>query len=209
MLKARFERILIALPALGLVAVLAPAGSTQAQPQAAGQSAVAARRIERGKYLVAIMGCNDCHTPMKMGPQGPEPDMSRMLSGHPEGMKLSPPPKPSGPWVASTVLLTAWSGPWGMTYAVNLTPDKNTGLGIWTEDMFLKAIKTGKHMGTSRDIQPPMPWQDYRAATDEDLKAVFAYLRTVPPIANHVPDWEPPAGASPAPAVKGVAPKKK
>src|ERR1700757_1960302 len=112
---------------------------------------------ERGKYLVTIIGCNDCHTPMKMGPQGPEPDMSRMLSGHPEGMKLPPPPKPSGPWVASTVMLTAWSGPWGLTYAVNLTPDKNTGLGIWTEDMFLKAIKTGKHMGTSRDIQPPMP----------------------------------------------------
>jgi hypothetical protein len=209
MLKARFERILIALPALGLLAVLAPAGSTQAQPQTAGQSAVAARRIERGKYLVGIMGCNDCHTPLKMGPQGPEPDMSRMLSGHPEGMKLPPPPKPVGPWVASTVLLTAWSGPWGMTYAANLTPDKNTGMGIWTEDMFLKAIKTGKHMGTSREIQPPMPWQDYRNATDEDLKAVFAYLRTVAPIVNHVPDYEPPTGAPPSPAAKGIAPKKK
>jgi hypothetical protein len=206
MLKARFERFLIALPALGLVAVLAPASSTQAQPKPAGQSAVAARRIERGKYLVAIMGCNDCHTPLKMGPQGPEPDMSRMLSGHPEGMKLPPPPKPVGPWTASTVLLTAWSGPWGMTYAANITPDKNTGLGIWTEDMFIKAIRTGKHMGTSRDIQPPMPWQDYQNATDDDLKAVFAYLRTVPPIVNHVPDYEPPSAP---PAAKGVAPKKK
>jgi hypothetical protein len=146
---------------------------------------------------------------MKMGPQGPEPDMSRMLSGHPEGMKLPPPPKPVGPWTASTVLLTAWSGPWGMTYSANITPDKNTGMGIWTEDMFVKAIKTGKHMGTSRDIQPPMPWQDYRNATDEDLKAVFAYLRTVPPIVNHVPDYEPPSGAPPAPAAKGAAPKKK
>src|SRR5438477_12233348 len=122
--KSGLERGLIALGGLGLLAVLAPASSTQAQPRPTGQSAVAARRIERGKYLVAIMGCNDCHTPMKMGSQGPEPDMSRMLSGHPEGMKLPPPPKPSGPWTASTVMLTAWSGPWGMTHAVNLTPDK-------------------------------------------------------------------------------------
>ena len=205
MVKFGVERVLIASAGLSLLAILAPAGSTQAEPQPAGPSAVAARRIERGKYLVAIMGCNDCHTPMKMGPQGPEPDMSRMLSGHPEGMKLPPPPKPVGPWTASTVLLTAWSGPWGMTYAVNITPDKNTGLGIWTEDMFVKAIKTGKHMGTSREIQPPMPWQDYRNATDEDLKAVFAYLRTVPPIVNHVPDYEPPS----APPAKGAAPKKK
>jgi hypothetical protein len=96
-----------------------------------------------------------------------------------------------------------------MTYSVNLTPDKNTGLGIWTEDMFVKAIKTGKHMGTSRDIQPPMPWQDYRNATDEDLKAVFAYLRSVPPIVNRVPDYEPPPSAPLPPAAKGVAPKKK
>ncbi len=72
---------------------LASAGTTQAQPKPAGQSNVAAKRIERGKYLVTIMACNDCHTPFKMGPKGPEPDMSRMLSGHPEQMKL--PPRPS------------------------------------------------------------------------------------------------------------------
>jgi hypothetical protein len=209
MLKDRSERILVALLALGLLAVLAPAGSTQAQPQPGGQSAIAAKRIERGKYLTTIMGCNDCHTPMKMGPKGPEPDMSRMLSGHPEGMKLPPPPKPVGPWIASTVPLTAWSGPWGMTYSVNITPDTNTGLGIWTEDMFLKAMKTGKHMGTSREIQPPMPWQTYRLATDEDLKAIFAYLKSIPPIVNRVPDYEPPPGAPAPPAAKGVAPKKK
>jgi hypothetical protein len=208
MFKAGMEKGLIAVAALGLVTVLAPSGTAQAQPQPAGQSAVAAKRVERGKYLVTIMGCNDCHTPMKMGPQGPEPDMSRMLSGHPEGMKLPPPPKPSGPWIATTVPLTAWAGPWGMTYSVNLTPDKNTGLGIWTEDMFLKALKTGKHMGTSREIQPPMPWQTIRLATDDDLKAVFAYLRTIPPIVNHVPDYEPPPSAPPS-AAKGVAPKKK
>lgn len=210
MLKARFERILIALPALGFLAVLAPASSTQAQPKPAGQSAVAARRIERGKYLVTIMSCNDCHTPFKMGPQGPEPDMSRMLSGHPEQMKMPAPPKAVGPWDSSNAASnTAFAGPWGITYTSNLTPDQNTGIGTWTEDMFVKALRTGKHMATSREIQPPMPWQWIGKATDEDLKAIFAYLRSIPPIVNHVPDYEPPSGAPPAPAAKGVAPKKK
>jgi hypothetical protein len=170
---------------------------------------VAAKRIERGKYLVTIMSCNDCHTPYKMGTNGPEPDMSRMLSGHPEAMKLPPPPKPSGPWiVAFTGTNTAFAGPWGISYTSNLTPDKNTGLGIWTEDMFLKAMKTGKHMGTSRQIQPPMPWPWIGQATDEDLKAIFAYLKSVPPITNHVPDYEPPAAPGQPAAPAKSAPKK-
>lgn len=146
--------------------------------------------VERGKYLVTLMGCHDCHTPKKMGPQGPEPDYSRALSGHPEDSKLpAPPPLPPGPWVATgTWDLTAWSGPWGITYAVNLTPDENTGLGIWTEEMFVKALRTGRHMGQSRPILPPMPWQLYSSITDEDIKAVYAYLRSIPPIKNRVPD---------------------
>jgi len=195
--------------ALAFAGILLPAGSAIAQQIAGAQSALSAKRIERGKYLVTIMVCNDCHTPFKMGPKGPEPDMSRMLSGHPEGMKLPPPPKSSGPWVVAGVVNSAWAGPWGISYTANLTPDKNTGLGIWTEDMFVKAMKTGKHMGTSREIQPPMPWQSYSLATDEDLKAIFAYLKSIPPIVNHVPDWQEP-GAPPgqaSPARKG-APKK-
>lgn len=166
-------------------------------------------RVERGKYLVTILVCNDCHTPFKMGPNGPEPDMSKMLSGHPESMKMPPPPAPSGPWIwAGAATNTAFAGPWGVSYAFNLTPDKNTGIGIWTEEMFVKAMKTGKHMGTSRVIQPPMPWPWYGQATEEDLKSIFAYLRTIPPIVNHVPDWEEPTPAGkPAPA-PGGAPRK-
>ena len=210
MIKSGLEKGLIALAAFGFLAVLAPAGSTQAEPKPAGQSAVAAKRVERGKYLVTVMVCNDCHTPYKMGPKEPEPDMTRMLSGHPEQMKMPPPPKPVGPWIASIAATnTAFAGPWGVTYTTNLTPDKNTGLGIWTEDMFLKAMKTGKHMGTSREIQPPMPWPWFAKATDEDLKAIFAYLKSIPPIANHVPDWEPPPAPAPPPAARGAAPKKK
>ncbi len=210
MVKSSSEKALVTLSALAFLAILAPADSGHAQLKTSGQSEVAAKSIERGKYLVTIMACNDCHTPYKMGPKGPEPDMSRMLSGHPEGMKLPPPPKPSGPWiVAFTGTNTAFAGPWGISYTANLTPDKNTGMGIWTEDMFLKAMKTGKHMGTSRLIQPPMPWPWIAQATDEDLKAMFAYLMSVPPITNHVPDYEPPAApGQPAAPPKKSAPKK-
>jgi hypothetical protein len=161
-----------------------------------GASAPAQSPVERGKYLVTAAGCNDCHTPWKMGPQGPEPDMTRMLSGHPAGAKLPPPPAlPPGPWAIVTAPLSAWSGPWGVSYAANLTPDDETGTGAWDENTFVKAIRTGKHLGAGRDILPPMPWQMYRNFTDEDLKAIFAYLKSVPPIKNKVPDPVPPAAA--------------
>lgn len=150
--------------------------------------------VARGEYLVKIMGCNDCHTPFKMGPQGPEPDMGRFLSGHPEQIGALPFATLEGPWTsAASATNTAHSGPWGITYAMNLTPDQNTGLGIWTEEMFVNAIRLGKHMGTSRSIMPPMPWPAFRNATDGDLKAIYAYLRTIKPIVNHVPDYQPPA----------------
>ena len=149
--------------------------------------------VERGKYLVTILGCNDCHTPLQMGPNGPAPDMTRMLSGHPESMTLPPPPKAEGPWMwRGAATNTAFAGPWGITYSTNLTPDENTGMGIWTEEMFVNTLKTGKHMGTSRTIQPPMPWPWLAQATEEDLKAIYAYLRTIPPIENQVPDYQEP-----------------
>jgi len=155
-----------------------------------------AARAERGKYLVNMIGCSDCHTPFKMGPKGPEPDMERFLSGHPEQIGPLEAPKPSGLWLMATAATnTAFAGPWGVSCTANLTPDQNTGLGIWTEEMFLKAIRTGRHMGVSREILPPMPWPSFRNATDEDLKSIYAYLRSIKPIVNHVPD----AQLAPAP----------
>ena len=152
--------------------------------------------VARGRYLVTAIGCGDCHTPMRMGEKGPEPDVSRLLSGHPMGLELKSAPKLDGPWAwAGTGTMTAFAGPWGISYAANLTPDQLTGLGIWTEDMFVRAIRDGKHWGQSRQVMPPMPWPAYRHATDEDLEAVFAYLRTVPPVKNQVPEYEPPAAA--------------
>ena len=154
-------------------------------------------RVARGNYLVSSIGCSDCHTPKTLGPDGPEPDMARLLAGHPEGTELPVPPAAVGPWIASATWdMTAWSGPWGISFAPNLTPDQNTGLGIWTEDMFLNAIRKGRHMGVSRPILPPMPWQVFRNLTDEDLKAIFAYLRSVPPIHNRVPEPVEPQGAA-------------
>ena len=150
--------------------------------------------ITRGEYLVKIMVCNDCHTPWKIGANGPEPDMTRMLSGHPEQIGRLPNLKPEEPYVFSGFPTnTAFSGPWGVSYTANLTPDQSTGLGIWTEEMFVQTIRTGRHMGVSRPINPPMPWQMYRNATDEDLKAIYAYLRTIKPIVNHVPEYQEPS----------------
>jgi hypothetical protein len=157
-----------------------------------------ADRLARGKYLVTVAGCNDCHTPWKMGAKGPEPDMSRMLSGHPESANLPPPPKlPEGPWVVTAAATnTAWSGPWGVSYTANLTPDPETGLGKWTQRNFTDTIRTGRHMGRGRQILPPMPIPMYKNFTDSDLEAIFSYLKTIPVVKNKVPEPLAPAQAA-------------
>ncbi|MEK7775261.1 MAG: c-type cytochrome [Candidatus Zixiibacteriota bacterium] len=153
-------------------------------------------QVKRGEYLVTVGGCNDCHTPKKMGPMGPEPDMSRKLMGHPALEIIPPIPTDGfgmGKWMAATNgHLSAWAGPWGVSFAANLTPDNLTGSGAWTEKSFMDALRTGKHLGTGRPILPPMPWPNYGQMTDEDLKAIFAYLRSIPAISNQVPQPIPP-----------------
>jgi mono/diheme cytochrome c family protein len=148
-------------------------------------------KVERGRYLVSIGGCGDCHSPKVIKGMGPQEDQSRLLSGHPATEQL--PEMPQGAltmtgWVAATNMsLTAWLGPWGISYAANLTPDEVTGIGAWTEKAFINAIRNGKHLGTGRPILPPMPWQNYARMTDEDLGAIFAYLKSLPPVRNQVP----------------------
>lgn len=183
-------RLLAATGLLLALAATAACGRTEAATTTA--AAPVPDRVARGQYLVAAMACNDCHTPWIMGAKGPEPDLKRFMSGHPEGVKMADLQLPPGHWAGSPGM-TAFQGPWGKSYAANLTPDVNTGLGIWTEDMFLRAIREGRHMGQSRPIMPPMPWPAFRNLSDEDLKSVFAYLKSLPPITNHVPDYEPPA----------------
>jgi mono/diheme cytochrome c family protein len=164
---------------------------------AAPAAASAQSPVERGKYLTLVGGCNDCHTPKKIGPNGPEADMGRELSGNPATDKVASLPMRGkdifAKWgtVASSNL-TAWAGPWGVSFAMNLTPDKATGLGSWTPEIFIAAIRTGKHQGTGRAILPPMPWYWYKNMTDDDLKAIFAYLQSLPPVNNPIPDPLPP-----------------
>jgi mono/diheme cytochrome c family protein len=185
-------------------AVLATATTTLAAPRGKGKD----QQVARGEYLVTIGGCNDCHTPWKMGATGPELDLSRMLSGHPETLKMPPPPQlPEGPWgVTAALTNTAWSGPWGVSFTANLTPDAETGLGKWTENDFVQTLRAGRHMGRGRQILPPMPWFNYGKATDADLKAIFAYLRSIPPVKNKVPEPIPPAAAG-ASGAAGATPR--
>jgi len=151
--------------------------------------------VERGRYLATFGDCGICHTPKVFTDQGPMPDTTRLLSGHrADGRVPRVPANVLGPqgWGAlAGTEFTAWAGPWGVSYAANLTPDA-TGLGGWTADQFVQAMRTGKHMGVGRQILPPMPWQTVGSLTDQDLRSIFAYLRTIPPVANTVPAPQPP-----------------
>ena len=191
----------VALPGIAQSAGTARDNATTAAMAApAKQTGGGKNAVMRGKYLVNTSGCHDCHTPWKMGANEPEPDMTRMLSGHPQDLKLPPPPKPEGPWiVASAATNTAHAGPWGVSFTANLTPDPETGLGRWTLRNFMDTIRTGRHEGRGRRVLPPMPIQVYKNFTDEDLGAIYAYLRTIPAIKNSVPEPLPPAGAGATP----------
>ena len=158
------------------------------EPIAAAPASTDAR-VERGAQLVRTMGCNDCHTPWKVGPRGPEPDMTRALTGHPEDLTMPPAPTlPPGPWTwVAAGTNTAFAGPWGVSFTANLTPDPETGLGKWTEAMFIQTMKTGRHEGKGRKILPPMPYPIIAALSDEDVKSLFAYLQSLPPVKNRVP----------------------
>ena len=193
-------------PTLAVLALLAiPACGTGAEKPAAAKdqpAPVAVKSpVERGEYIVSTSGCHDCHTPFKMGATGPEPDMSRALSGHPEGLQMPPAPTlPPGPWlIVSAATNTAHAGPWGVSFTANLTPDAETGMGRWSVDDFKNTIRTGRHRGRGRAVLPPMPIPVYNNFTDRDLEAVYAYLRTVPALKNRVPE---PLAPTPAAAPK-------
>ena len=159
-------------------------------------------QVMRGEYLVTVGGCHDCHSPKIMTEKGPVIDSTRMLSGFRTGSSIPDIPAGAiGPqsWGAlANHELTAWAGPWGMSFACNLTPDEVTGSGAWLESSFIGAMRNGKHLGTGRPILPPMPWQNIGQLTDEDLRAIFAYFRSLKPINNMVPLPRPPDKMNPA-----------
>jgi mono/diheme cytochrome c family protein len=189
---ARNSGVACATAALATLALL-PMLAFADPPPAAANAAL----VERGRYLVTTSGCHDCHTPLRMGENGPEPDMSRMLSGHPESLVITAhPAHPGEPWMMIAAnTLTAFSGPWGMSFTANLTPDEETGLGRWTLQNFKDTIRSGRHMGRGREILPPMPIPMYKNFNDADFEAIYAFLRSIPPVKNRVPEPLPPAVA--------------
>jgi hypothetical protein len=146
--------------------------------------------IKRGDYLVTAMGCDDCHTPKKMGPKGPEFDLEHRYAGHLADSKMGKADLSvmKNGWVLFSMLGTATVGPWGMSFAANITSDA-TGIGNWTEEQFFTAMRKGKYKGLeeSRPLLPPMPWQAFAKLNDTDIKAIFAYLKSTKPVNNLVP----------------------
>ncbi len=155
-------------------------------------------QVKWGEHLVTVSACHDCHTPKKMTDHGPDIDSSLLLSGHPSEMGVPDLDRHEleTKGVTATSDLTSWVGAWGISYTANLTSDA-TGIGNWKEDQFIYAIREGKMKGLagSRPMLPPMPWQMYRNMTDDELKAIFAYLKTTKPIHNIVPQPTPPVSA--------------
>lgn len=188
------KAIVLAIPLLAFLAFYSISGCKQDQ-KASGQKVSSHEdTIARGKYLVMSIGCSDCHAPKVPG--GMVPDSSRGLSGHPSDQPLPQIDKTQlKSWLLFNQGLTAFVGPWGVSYAANLTPDPS-GIGSWTEQQFFTAIRKGKFKGmeNNRDLLPPMPWPNYSNLSDDDLKSIFAYLKSQKPVKNVVPSAQPPAG---------------
>jgi len=166
------------------IPILARQGPANPYPPPKPQ-AMATTPAGRGAQLVALGGCHDCHTPKL---QNGAPDMSRALSGHPASAPL--PPNVIG-GVSTNMMLTAWRGPWGVTLTRNLTPDKETGIGDWTLADFKKTIRTGVNK-KGEILMPPMPIPFLQNLPDQDLDAIYAYLRTLTPVRNAVGRAMPP-----------------
>jgi len=172
--------------------------STQQAKKTDAEESYSVSQIQRGRGLVAASNCSDCHSPKIQTPEDDlTPDPDKLMSGYPEGTPLPDLPYENigtEGWesVVYTTDMTLWAGPWGVSFAANLTPDKETGIGNWTPEMFINTMRTGKHMGMGRDLIAPMPWEDYANYSDEDLMVIYAYLRTLTPIKNRVPAPIPP-----------------
>ncbi|MEQ1473081.1 MAG: c-type cytochrome, partial [Candidatus Acidiferrum sp.] len=118
--------------------------------------------VSRGQYLVMMAACSDCHTPMKRG----QPVRGLEFAGG-----------------------RVFEEATGKVASANITADPVTGIGNYTEETFIKVLRTG-YVGT-RQLNPLMPWQFYSGLTDEDLKAMYAYLKTVPAVSHRVDNSKP------------------
>ncbi len=150
MLQSALRRAVVV--TAGILVSVAVAGTASAQPSQNG----------RGKYLVTMASCTDCHTP---GYFLGKPDMNRFLGGSEVGFEI--------PGM-------------GVFHGPNLTPDPDTGLGKWTVDQIVTAIRTGKRPD-GRELAPVMPWRAFANLTNEDATAIAVYLKSLPPVKNKVP----------------------
>lgn len=189
------KRIAIVMAAITVIAgtaiIVSCNGTANAKDNAdANEDSFTPEQVKHGEYLVNIMGCDDCHSPKVFGPHGPEVDMSRRFSGHPADAKIPPVDTVQlKSWMYFAPDLTAAVGPWGVSFSANLTSDE-TGIGRWKLEQFKKAIREGKFMGLdgARPLLPPMPWTQYKNLTDDDLRDIFAFLKSTKPVKNLVPE---------------------
>lgn len=172
----------VAILAVGFVAAGLSLGAGSMKGGTTAEPAAARGLVERGRYLAITMGCNDCHTP---GTLFGGPDFSRALAGSELG----------------------WRGPWGISFARNLTPDPETGLGAWTADEIANTLRTGVRKN-GKVLLPPMPWPNTSQMSESDLRALVAYLRSLPPVKHAVPDAQPPGGEYAGPVLSLPAPGK-
>lgn len=187
----------------GLAMVLAVAVSCQQEPTRAADNLAGVvsetgkkELVARGEYLVNVIGCDDCHSTKIMGPQGPMVDTINRFGGRLSSqapMVVDSSSMKTG-WVLMAPDLTVAVGPWGTSYAANISSD-DTGIGTWSEEQFFKCMREGKYKGldNSRPLLPPMPWFNFAKLSDDDLRAIFYYLKSTKPIHNVVPAALPPA----------------
>jgi hypothetical protein len=171
---------------LGAAAVVWAARTPRADDKAV--QPVALDPVARGKYLVTIMACADCHTPHN---EKGELITEMLFAGHPEKAPLpvwEPAMLEKGILATIAPTLTAFAGPFGTSVATNLTPDMETGMGVLSVEGFMQSWRTGQHWKYPRPILPPMPAPFYKDMEEADMRAIFAYLRTVPPVKNRTPE---------------------
>jgi cytochrome c len=176
------------------IAIIASCNSAEGNTEKSSDVKDKLAVIKRGEYLVNSIGCDDCHSPKRMGAHGPEVIPELRFSGYPSNrpiQKADTNALKKG-WMLFGADLTSSVGPWGMSFSANISSDA-TGIGYWKEEQFIKAIREGKLTGLddSRPMLPPMPWFVYKNLNDDDLKSIYAYLQSTKPVHNVVPTPKP------------------
>ena len=147
------------------------------------------RQVSEGEALVMEARCNFCHTP-----ELAENDkyFGKILFGHPSDKKL--PDLPNAPvgsqqWleVVSNLDSTVWIAGDKIVFSANITPDRETGIGKWSNEDFINTIRTGMHPGWKKELNKPMPWLDYAKLSNEQLTSIYSYLMSQKPVYNKVP----------------------